>query len=97
MKNDLERASLLYLGKLLSNDSFYTEELEDAYISLKDAIETKQKLEKENQYLKEKLELSETNYDIIYDYFSQLGELLNEDTCEGILEKINILIKKIRI
>lgn len=52
MKYDLEQASLLYLGKLLSNESYYTEELEDTYINLKGAIEERNKLQQENKQLK---------------------------------------------
>lgn len=46
MKVDLEQASLLYLGKLLSDDSFYTEQLEDTYISFKNVIEERDNLKK---------------------------------------------------
>lgn len=53
MKNDLEQASLLYLGKLLSNDSYYTEELEDCYISLKAVVEERDNLVKKLKGIKE--------------------------------------------
>lgn len=46
MEIDLEQASLLYLGKLLSDDSFYTEQLEDTYISFKNVIEERDNLKK---------------------------------------------------
>lgn len=59
MKYDLEQASLLYLGKLLSNESYYTEELEDTYINLKGAIEERNKLQQENQRLKSKKPLKD--------------------------------------
>lgn len=46
MKYDLEQTSLLYLGKLLSDKSIYTEELEDTYISFKSVIEERDYLKK---------------------------------------------------
>ena len=45
-------------------------------------------LQQENKELKEKLDISETNYDIIYDYFSQINKILNTKLIEEIENKI---------
>lgn len=60
-------------------------------------------LQQENEQLKEELDISNTNYDILYDYFSQISKLLKADTCEEILnvikqriEVIDEAIKKVK-
>ncbi len=50
----------------------------------------------ENQQLKEQLDISNANYDIIYDYFRQISELLDSDTCEDMLDKINNLQQQLK-
>ena len=47
-----------------------------------------EKLEQENKELKEKLDISEANYDIIYDYFSQVNKLLGTELCEEAIDEI---------
>ena len=50
-----------------------------------------EKLQQENKHLKEKLDIADTNYDIIYDYFSKVNELLGTELCEEVLDKISKL------
>ena len=47
-----------------------------------------EKLQQENKHLKEKLDIADTNYDIIYDYFSKVNELLGTELCEEVLTEI---------
>ncbi len=47
-----------------------------------------EKLQQENKSLKEKIDIAETNYDIIYGYFTQVNELLGTELCEEVLDKI---------
>ena len=47
-----------------------------------------EKLQQENKHLKEKLDIADTNYDIIYDYFSKVNELLGTELCEEVLSEI---------
>ena len=47
-----------------------------------------EQLQQENKELKEKLDISEANYDIIYDYFSQVNKLLGTELCEEAIEEI---------
>ncbi len=58
------------------------------------------KIQKEIVELKEKLDIAEANYDIIYGYFTQVNDLLGTELCEEVLDKIlklkrnnNILIE----
>lgn len=62
MNIDLEQASLLYLGKLLSDNDFYTEQLEDTYISFKAVIEERDKLQKIINELKNQSTIYLTKY-----------------------------------
>ena len=48
-------------------------------------------LHQEIKELKEKLDIETNNYEIIYDYISQINRLLGVETCEEILEKINLI------
>lgn len=47
-----------------------------------------EQLQQENENLKEKLDISEINYDIIYGYFAQINKLLGTELCEEVLNKI---------
>ncbi len=47
-----------------------------------------EQLQQENKNLKEKLDIADTNYDIIYDYFSKVNELLGTELCEEVLSEI---------
>ena len=47
-----------------------------------------EKLQQENKHLKEKLDIADANYDIIYDYFSKVNELLGTELCEEVLSEI---------
>ncbi len=50
--------------------------------------EEHQRLIKENKELKEKLDISETNYDIVYDYFTQINKLLGTELYNEVLDEI---------
>ena len=53
-----------------------------------------EQLQQENKNLKEKINISETNYDIIYGYFSKVNELLETELCEDAINKILHLQKE---
>ena len=50
--------------------------------------EEHKRLKKENEELKTKFDIADTNYDIIYGYFMQVNELLDTELCEEVLEEI---------
>lgn len=80
MKVDLEQASLLYLGKLLSDDSIYTEELEDTYISFKNVIDERDNLRKVLDELKNQPTAYLTKYmdDLGFVETKTLNQLIKE-------------------
>lgn len=89
MKIDLEQASLLYLGKLLSNDSFYTEQLEDTYISFKNVIEERDNLKRIINELK--------NQPTVYltKYLDELG-FVETKTLNKLIEELEMNVKNER-
>lgn len=75
IKENFEKLEQNYIREHTTTIHGYTEE----YVK---------KLQQENKQLKEQLDISETNYEIIYGYFTQISELLEEEICEGMLDKI---------
>ena len=51
-------------------------------------------LQQKNKTLKEKLDISVSDYDIVYDYFSQINKILNTELIEEIKNKIIYLQKR---
>lgn len=86
MKYGLENASLNYIKSLLDNEKYYTEELEDSYVFLSNAIKERNKLE---AIVKEQKEL----IDGIKSWLNEAHDLLYYEDMHKVLKDEKILEK----